>query len=799
MRQLLILLLLPLLTMQTALGHDVPDSLFTNPPAEARPLIIWQWMDGVVSREGITADLEAYSRAGLGGVQQFQIGGPLQGEIRDTANAIGSDNWRELMRHAISECQRLGLSFGTHNCPGWSSSAYPTVRPEDSMQKLVWTDTLIAGGRTVMLDLPQPEVDPRWNYYRDIAVLAMPADSVIRRETVVDLTGRTSWPLPAGMWRIIRFGHTTNGKTNANNAAYGGVGLECDKMSRDAVRKFWKGYPTLLLQLAGHAAGKTFNRIEIDSYEAGPQDWTPRMREEFASRRGYELLPWLPALTGLTIDSAAATARFKNDWTETITDLFAECYYGEMYQLVSQTPGMQLLIQPYGQPLDTWKCASQGESLLCTEFWVHSDWGWPHIPQVTSAARQLGRKMIYAEGFTCTPLIAWKDDPQSLKPYADRAFCLGVNRLMLHAGAQNPWPDVLPGMTFGKWGTQFTPGQTWWQSGGAKLLFDYFSRCQALLQLGDYVDDHTTGKGSLTADGDSIEWICRRENDTDLYFVVNAKDEEREVCITLQGGGRIPELWHPESGSREEALCWTTDGRTTSVMVTLSPRESLFIVMRQPTTSTGTTLKTVKPTVVKTIDLSKRWTVSFPEGWGAPGSIVLDSLTSWSEHTDSGVRYFSGTARYRQTLTMKRALKKGMRYVLDLGEVKNLARVFVNGKEAAHLWKKPFRCDVTDYLNGKANVIEIDVTNLWVNRMIGDEQEPDDTEWSEPFVYDYAPGNPEVGRFMKSIPQWLSAGSPRPSKGRRTVVSFKFFKKTDSLLPSGLLGPVRMLVLKKRP
>ena len=388
---------------------------------------------------------------------------------------------------------------------------------------------------------------------------------------------------------------------------------------------------------------------------------------------------------------------------------------------------------------------------------------------------------------------------QSLKPYADRAFCLGVNRLMLHAGAQNPWPDVLPGMTFGKWGTQFTPGQTWWQSGGAKLLFDYFSRCQALLQLGDYVDDHTTGKGSLTADGDSIEWICRRENDTDLYFVVNAKDEEREVCITLQGGGRIPELWHPESGSREEALCWTTDGRTTSVMVTLSPRESLFIVMRQPTTSTGTTLKTVKPTVVKTIDLSKRWTVSFPEGWGAPGSIVLDSLTSWSEHTDSGVRYFSGTARYRQTLTMKRALKKGMRYVLDLGEVKNLARVFVNGKEAAHLWKKPFRCDVTDYLNGKANVIEIDVTNLWVNRMIGDEQEPDDTEWSEPFVYDYAPGNPEVGRFMKSIPQWLSAGSPRPSKGRRTVVSFKFFKKTDSLLPSGLLGPVRMLVLKKRP
>ena len=799
MRQLLILLLLPLLTMQTALGHDVPDSLFTNPPAEARPLIIWQWMDGVVSREGITADLEAYSRAGLGGVQQFQIGGPLQGEIRDTANAIGSDNWRVLMRHAISECQRLGLSFGTHNCPGWSSSAYPTVRPEDSMQKLVWTDTLIAGGRTVMPDLPQPEVDPRWNYYRDIAVLAMPADSVIRRETVVDLTGRTSWPLPAGMWRIIRFGHTTNGKTNANNAAYGGVGLECDKMSRDAVRKFWKGYPTLLLQLAGHAAGKTFNRIEIDSYEAGPQDWTPRMREEFASRRGYELLPWLPALTGLTIDSAAATARFKNDWTETITDLFAECYYGEMYQLASQTPGMQLLIQPYGQPLDTWKCASQGESLLCTEFWVHSDWGWPHIPQVTSAARQLGRKMIYAEGFTCTPLIAWKDDPQSLKPYADRAFCLGVNRLMLHAGAQNPWPDVLPGMTFGKWGTQFTPGQTWWQSGGAKLLFDYFSRCQALLQLGDYVDDHTTGKGSLTADSDSIEWICRRENDTDLYFVVNAKDEEREVWVAIHGVGRLPELWFPESGNKVEAPNWKTDNGMTKVRLALSPRESLFIILRQPTATDGSFTKTASPTVTKAIDISKAWTVSFPEGWDAPNHIMLESLTSWSTHPDSGVRYFSGTARYRHTLEMKQTHKKGMRYILDLGEVRNLARLYVNGKEAAHLWKRPFRCDITDYLNDGANVIEVDVTNLWVNRMIGDEQEPDDTEWCEPFIYDYAPGKPEVGRFMKSVPSWLSSGTPRPSKGRKTVVSFKFFKKTDELLPSGLLGPVKIVVLRNRP
>ena len=134
--------------------------------------------------------------------------------------------------------------------------------------------------------------------------------------------------------------------------------------------------------------------------------------------------------------------------------------------------------------------------------------------------------------------------------------------------------------------------------------------------------------------------------------------------------------------------------------------------------------------------------------------------------------------------------------MLCLGEVKNTARVMVNGRECAHLWKQPFRCDVTEQITNGDNTIEIEVTNLWPNRMIGDEQQPDDVEWGEPFVYTYAPGNPVIGRLMKSVPQWLAEGRPRPSQGRKTVVSFKFFEKDDPLLPSGLLGPVRIEVKK---
>ena len=197
------------------------EQAFLSPPEDAKPIMIWQWMDGLVTKEGITQDLEAYQKAGIGGVQQFLVGSETQILVKDTTNAIGTDNWRELMRHAISECKRLGLTFGTHNCPGWSSSAFPTVKPELSMQKLVWTETPVRGtGRSVRTILPRPEVDPRWDYYEDVAILAARPgrDGVLEEVVVVPAApgpdGALEWAVPQGRWILYRFGQTTNAKTN---------------------------------------------------------------------------------------------------------------------------------------------------------------------------------------------------------------------------------------------------------------------------------------------------------------------------------------------------------------------------------------------------------------------------------------------------------------------------------------------------------------------------------------------------------------------------------------------------------
>lgn len=790
------------------------EDAFRHPSVESKPIMIWQWMDGLVSEEGITADLEAYSKAGIGGVQQFLVGGPMQVMARDTTNAIGTENWRRLMQHAISECARLGLTFGTHNCPGWSSSAYPTMTPEFSMQKLVWSKKDLPSKRKMVIDMPeQPDVDPQWNYYEDIAIVLVPNDSIVRFEDI-RVFQFSDFPLKLKDIKggsLYRFGHTTNGKTNSSTAPAGGVGLECDKMSREAVRRFWDAYPAQIIALAGKEIGKTFQRLEIDSYEAGGQEWTHLMPEEFSKRRGYDILPWLPALVGVTINSKEETQKMKRDWQETVTDLFAENYYGYMSQLASEQ-GLQLLVQPYGtgaskpfNPINTNKIVSQitPESTICAEFWAKPDnWGWKDVPRVVNAARGSGRQIVYAEGFTCWPLHAWKDDPAALKLTGDRAFCLGINKLMLHAAAQNPWPDAKPGMTFGMWGTWWTPGQTWWEN-GATALFSYFSRCQALLQQGTYVDDFKSKEPSLRLDNDVLQWIHRHDDNADIYFIArstegrlqgkNVKDTTIQTTLLFNIKDKVPEIWNPETGCVDIAQTWLSENGQTQVSLNFDTNQSLFLVFRKESHDKGPGLQIQQSGIVETMPIESQWSISFPEY----GTITCDTLFAWNESAIPEIKYFSGTARYTANIRLKK-IAPSSRYILDLGDVKNLAMITVNGQQCANLWHSPFKADITDALRKGNNKLEIDVTNLWVNRMIGDEQEEDDVEWSDLFRYEFAPGSPAMGRFMKDVPEWLKNGLSRPSKNRMAVISFKFYEKDAALLPSGLLGPIKLIIEKEK-
>ena len=198
----------------------------------------------------------------------------------------------------------------------------------------------------------------------------------------------------------------------------------------------------------------------------------------------------------------------------------------------------------------------------------------------------------------------------------------------------------------------------------------------------------------------------------------------------------------------------------------------------QMQTASGKTLSVNAADLQPPLAITGDWQLDFPPNWGAPPSVVLNQLISWTEHTNSGVRYFSGTATYEKEIEIPADMFGADREIwLDLGAVKNFAEVSLNGKSFPVLWKPPFRLNLTGAAQPGANQLEIKVTNLWPNRLIGDEQLPDDREWS--------------GKHLKAWPQWVLDGKPSPT-GRFTFTTWHHWTKDDSLLPSGLLGPVML-------
>jgi len=196
------------------------------------------------------------------------------------------------------------------------------------------------------------------------------------------------------------------------------------------------------------------------------------------------------------------------------------------------------------------------------------------------------------------------------------------------------------------------------------------------------------------------------------------------------------------------------------------------------TWASGRDTKSECPSVPGPVELAGPWVVAFPPGWKAPSQVTFERLQSWPENSDPGIKYFSGTATYSKEFEVPDDLLAANREVwLDLGLVKDFAEVSLNGKPFGTLWKPPFRVNVTTALKPGGNKLEVKITNLWPNRLIGDEQLPADVEWR--------------GKELKAWPEWLLDGKPSPT-GRLTFTTWHHYTKSSSLLESGLLGPVTL-------
>ena len=986
-----------------------------------KPWTFWYWMYGAVSEAGIKADLRAMKNVGLGGCYLMPIRGAVERpEYEGKADALSENFWR-MVDCALVQADSLGLGMGIHVCDGFALAGGPWITPEESMQKVVFSEDLFVGSVEDMvhrkggLVLPRPEGVN--GYYEDIATFAIPltrryfhpfpynfdlqrdlekipvmmsptmtrnakgiftasepawiafdmggereytnieiaanGTNMQAQRMVVEVSDdgidfrrvkqlvpprqgwqnydynttfafprtkarywRLSWTpkrtepgsedLDAAKWnprlglknatfytqpridnwegkagyvwriapkanaqelpdsicwqqqeiaqltldgdrvtgyklqdldnstyiyRIIRIGHTSTGHTNAT--AGGAKGQECDKFSRETVSKQVDSWFGLFKQ---RPYANVIKYLHVDSWECGSQNWGKNFAQEFKARRGYDLIPWLPVMIGIPIESAAKSDEVLRDIRKTIDELVNEVFFVTVAQKAKEY-GVQLSSESVAPTMVSDGIAHyKYVDVPMGEFWLNSP---THdkpndMLDAISGAHIYGKNIVQAEGFTEVRGV-WNETPASIKALLDRNFALGMNRLFFHVNTHNPWLDRKPGMTLDGIGLFFQRDQTWFAE--AKPFVDYITRCQTLLQKGKPVVDIAVYTGeeipsrALTPDKlvpmlpglfgaervaserkrlanvgqpmeespvgvrhsanilDLKDWVnplhgyhydsmnkdalltqpfnykvlvipqgmlvskevkakitqLRRQGvqiiskpykdntfekiapdvvlpegiayahrageGFDIYFLSNQTDKEQTFTPTFRQSSGKGAVYNP----------LTNESTSYEGTVRLAPYGSLFVCyglddyshagnnsfpgweQNIPTLGTNTLL----------------WDVSFRE---SGLSLTSQPLFDWSQHADDRIRYFSGHARYTTTWKLKASEVPQGRAWLSFPSVKDIAHVWINGKDCGIAWTAPYEVEITGALKKGKNTIEIEVVNTWHNALRGADQ-----------------------------------------------------------------------------
>jgi len=480
-----------------AADREPTAALFRDPPIEARPGAYWDWLNGNVDLDRITYELEEMKAKGMSGAEIWDIGvlhpNP-EAPIPAGPAFLGPESLKAV-NHAIDQADRLGLHLGMVASSSWNAGG-SWIEPRDAMKGLYHSEITVTGPSKLSQVLPFPDSSaPKGAnglplYFKEIAVLAFPQspDKVIRDAAAVinlsgkmDRDGRLTWDVPPGSWVIARFITSNTGQTlvapspNSN-------GLLIDHLDGNAAETHFRYIIDQLLKTRPSLDALRY--MEVDSVEVNNHtDWTDSFVTEFRQRRGYDPLPYLPALRGQSFADPQITSRFQHDYHKTVSDLWIDGHYRKSREFLNSY-GMQLVAEaghggePRTEPLRACGVVDipRGEFWNGSQFWV--------VKEVASAAHIYGRQLVDAESFT--GWRSWQDGPLEYKRLADTAFCDGLNRMTFHTFAHTPPQGGVPGNMYHA-GEHFNVNSTWWSK--AAPMLSYFSRCCYLLQQGVPVAD----------------------------------------------------------------------------------------------------------------------------------------------------------------------------------------------------------------------------------------------------------------------------------------------------------------------
>lgn len=524
------------------------DSLmagFQNPPDEARPWVYWINMDGNFNMEGITADLEAIRDAGLGGVLFMEVDLDMP---RGKVKYMGPE-WQAHLKHAVKECERLGLEFSLIAGPGWSGTGGPWVSADQSMQHLLSSSVNVTGPSSFTGILPVPELQvSRFHesqtpetleminaWLEDVALFAFPrcdpsieditekalfkrdpytsmmgvkpylpspasyppaeAGQAIDPAQIIDLTGqmdrdgRLAWEVPEGEWTLLRMCSRSTGAIS-RPAPLAGVGLETNKFDTAALNHHFETYIGKLMDITGIRERKSFAKkgwttLQFESWEMSSQNWSRNFLAEFKKRRGYDPWIYLPVMSGRIVESPETSERFLWDLRQTSQDLIIEYHVGHLLKR-AHACGLELHVEPHDMNPTTDMILAGVGDVPMSEFWANHFNSAFSCHQAASVGHIYDKPVVAAEAFTSYK-TCWTGMPYNMKNQGDWAFATGINRFVIVRFTHQPWPDIYPGMAFGPHGTHWDRTQTFWP-----LLEDYhkyLARCQFMLRQGRFVAD----------------------------------------------------------------------------------------------------------------------------------------------------------------------------------------------------------------------------------------------------------------------------------------------------------------------
>lgn len=506
--------------------YDILHEAFLNPPREAQPKVYWWCLNGNIDTLRAKEEFKAMKEAGITGFDLYEIGEFKQDTTQIPAGpAFMSDQSLQLIKFAVQEAEKLDLTVGISLSSSWNAGG-SWVKPKHGGKSIYRTITEITGtGEEQQIKLPFPEIkfsqlvmgtdkplipfDEKGKpaYYEEIAILAIPVGSDEKAGKVEPLvitsyfnpeTESLHWNVPPGNWEIHRYVCANSGQQVVLPSPHS-IGLTIDHFDAEAVETHLMFFVDKLQSVLGDISKTALKSFYLASYEARGQVWTPTLPKVFKELHGYEIEKYLPLFFEPDLFDPETAAKVDTDFKKTLSELMINnlyknareiCHkYGLKINSEAGGPGYPL----YNGPADPLK--AQGTiDIPRGEFWInHSRFYLDkndsidilRIVKETAAASHIYEKgVVEMESFTS--FMHWQEGPGDMKPFGDRAFCEGMNRVVFHGFSHNITNSGYPGYVYTA-GTHFNTKRVWWSK--AKPFIDYVSRISALFQKSDFKAD----------------------------------------------------------------------------------------------------------------------------------------------------------------------------------------------------------------------------------------------------------------------------------------------------------------------